>query len=79
MAEKKIIKKVDEASLKEERLFVRSLKNKFEEAPKERQTSYYKFGGWKQSERKREFVEAGKEIAKKRGIPGYNPDIGTPL
>lgn len=56
-----------------------ALKKKFEEAPDERKTHFYDLGGWKQSERKTEFVNAGKEIAEKRGIPMYNPDVGTPL
>ncbi|MGB9979003.1 coenzyme-B sulfoethylthiotransferase subunit alpha [Methanobacterium sp.] len=59
--------------------FMDALKKKFEEAPDEQKTHFYDLGGWKQSERKTEFVNAGKEIAEKRGIPMYNPDIGTPL
>jgi methyl-coenzyme M reductase alpha subunit len=59
--------------------FVEALKKKFEEDPTDKNTTFYHFGGWKQSERKREFVEAGKEVAKKRGIPQYDPDVGTPL
>ena len=52
---------------------------KFKEAPEEKTTTFYNMGGWTQSERKTEFVNRGKEIAEKRGIPMYNPDIGTPL
>ena len=59
--------------------FMDALKKKFEEAPEESKTHFYDLGGWKQSERKTEFVKAGKEIAEKRGIPMYNPDVGTPL
>jgi len=59
--------------------FMEALKKKFEEAPDEQKTHFYDLGGWKQSERKTEFVNAGKEIAEKRGIPMYNPDVGTPL
>jgi len=59
--------------------FMDALKKKFEESPEETKTHFYDLGGWKQSERKTEFVNAGKEIAEKRGIPMYNPDIGTPL
>ncbi|MEN4017969.1 MAG: coenzyme-B sulfoethylthiotransferase subunit alpha [Methanobacterium sp.] len=59
--------------------FINALKRKFEEAPDEQKTTFYKFDGWRQSERKTEFVNAGKEIAEKRGIPMYNPDVGTPL
>jgi len=62
-----------------DKMFIKALKEKFEEAPEEKSTTFYKFGGWKQSERKREFVEAGKEVAAKRGIPQYDPDVGTPL
>jgi len=62
-----------------DKMFIKALKEKFEEAPDEKSTTFYKFGGWKQSERKREFVEAGKEVAAKRGIPQYDPDVGTPL
>ncbi|MBI5679809.1 MAG: coenzyme-B sulfoethylthiotransferase subunit alpha [Methanobacterium sp.] len=59
--------------------FINALKKKFEEAPTEEKTTFYHFDGWRQSERKTEFVKAGKEIAAKRGIPMYNPDVGTPL
>ena len=59
--------------------FLDAMKQKFSEDPTEKRTQFYNMGGWKQSERKTEFVNEGKEIAKKRGIPMYNPDIGTPL
>ncbi len=62
-----------------DRMFLDAMKKKFEEDPTDKNTTFYHFGGWKQSERKREFVEAGKEVAKKRGIPQYDPDVGTPL
>jgi methyl-coenzyme M reductase alpha subunit len=62
-----------------EKKFIGALKKAFKEDPEDKTTEYYKFGGWKQSERKTEFVKAGKEIAEKRGIPMYNPDVGTPL
>jgi len=62
-----------------DKLFINALKKKFEESPEEKKTTFYTLGGWKQSERKTEFVNAGKEVAAKRGIPQYNPDIGTPL
>jgi methyl-coenzyme M reductase alpha subunit len=62
-----------------DRMFLNAMKKKFEEDPADKTTSYYKFGGWKQSERKREFVEAGKKVAAERGIPQYDPDVGTPL
>ncbi len=59
--------------------FIHALKKAFNEDPTDKTTEYFKYGGWKQSERKTEFVNAGKEIAEKRGIPMYNPDVGTPL
>ncbi|MDK2929351.1 MAG: methyl-coenzyme reductase alpha subunit, partial [Methanococcus sp.] len=65
----------------EKRLFLKALKEKFEEDPKEKYTKFYTFGGWEQSARKREFVEANEKIVseKRQGIPLYNPDIGVPL
>jgi len=39
----------------------------------------YHRGGYKQSTRKKEFVEAGREVAKKRGIPSYNRAVGLPV
>lgn len=62
-----------------DKMFLDALKKAFKEDPTDKTTEYYKFGGWRQSERKTEFVKAGKEIAEKRGIPMYNPDVGTPL
>lgn len=59
--------------------FIEALNKKFKEAPEEKTTTFYTLGGWKQSERKTEFANAGKEIAAKRGIPQYSPDVGTPL
>ncbi|MDO9045363.1 MAG: coenzyme-B sulfoethylthiotransferase subunit alpha, partial [Methanobacteriaceae archaeon] len=59
--------------------FISALKTKFEESPDEKKTTFYNKGGWKQSERKTQFVNEGKAIAEKRGIPMYNPDVGTPL
>nr|CAA50044.1 Methyl coenzyme M reductase [Methanothermus fervidus DSM 2088] len=65
---------------KNKKLFLEALEKKFKgESPEEKKTTFYCFGGWKQSERKREFVEYAKKLAKKRGIPFYNPDIGVPL
>ena len=64
----------------EKKLFLKALKEKFEEDPKEKYTKFYIFGGWRQSARKREFVEAAQKLIEKRGgIPFYNPDIGVPL
>ena len=44
-----------------EKLFIDALKKAFKEDPTEEKTTFYNFGGWKQSERKREFVAAGKD------------------
>ena len=46
----------------EKKLFLKALKEKFEEDPKEKYTSFYCFGGWKQSARKREFYDAAQKI-----------------
>lgn len=62
-----------------EKLFMAAVKKKFKEDPTDEYTSYYKFGGWRQSKRKVEFVEAANKIAKERGIPMMNQDIGVPL
>ncbi len=59
--------------------FIDALNKKFKESPDEKTTTFYDLGGWKQSERKTEFYNAGKDIADKRGIPMYNPDVGSPL
>ncbi|OWT33390.1 coenzyme-B sulfoethylthiotransferase subunit alpha [Methanobrevibacter sp. 87.7] len=59
--------------------FIDALNKKFKESPEDKTTTFYNLGGWRQSERKTEFYEAGKEIAKKRGIPQFNPDVGSPL
>jgi len=65
--------------MKEERMFIKACKKKFPEDPTEKHTHFYTFGGWRQSKRKREFVEAANKIAKERGIPMMNQDIGVPL
>ncbi len=62
-----------------EKLFIEACKKKFEEEPTDVNTKFYQFGGWKQSARKREFVDAANKIAKERGIPMMNQDIGVPL
>ncbi len=62
-----------------DKLFIDALKKAFKEDPADKKTTFYTFGGWKQSERKTEFVEAGKKVAAERGIPQYDPDVGTPL
>ena len=59
--------------------FINALNKKFEESPEDKKTHFYDYGGWKQSERKTQFYEEGKAIAEERGIPMYNPDIGSPL
>jgi len=66
----------------EKGLFLEALRKKFKESPEEKYTKYYIYDGWKQSKRKREFVDWGKKLAKERGIPFYNPDMhlgGIPL
>ncbi len=48
----------------------------------DKHTSFYHFGGWKQSKRKQEFIKRAKQIAESRGIPIYlrdREDIGVPL
>ncbi|MDY6864564.1 MAG: methyl-coenzyme M reductase subunit alpha [Halobacteriota archaeon] len=45
-------------------------------------TTFYEFGGWRQSKAKTEFVRSAHEIAKERGMPGYQgdrEDLGVPL
>lgn len=64
----------------EKKLFMKALKSKFNEDPNEHHTNYYSFGGWKQSERKKEFNEYAEKMLEERGgLPFYNPDIGVPL
>ena len=62
-----------------EKLFMDACKKKFKEEPTDLSTKYYCFGGWKQSKSKVEFQKTADEIAKKRGIPMLNEDIGVPL
>ena len=62
-----------------EKLFMEACKKKFKEEPTDISTKYYCFGGWRQSKSKVEFQKAADEIAKKRGIPMLNEDIGVPL
>jgi len=63
----------------DKKLFLKALKNKFDEDPNEHYTDYYCYGGWEQSPRKKEFNEFSKKLEEERGVPGYNPDIGVPL
>ena len=62
-----------------EKLFLEACKKKFKEEPTSMETKYYCYGGWKQSKSKVEFQEKANEIAKKRGFPMMNEDIGVPL
>ncbi len=39
----------------------------------------YKRGGYRQSKRKREWVELGRQVAIERGLPAYNRAMGIPL
>ncbi|MHC1566317.1 MAG: coenzyme-B sulfoethylthiotransferase subunit alpha [Candidatus Syntropharchaeia archaeon] len=55
--------------------YIEILKELFgEDNPSSNRTSFYRFGGREQSKRKREFIKIAKEIAKKKGIPGYQGD-----
>ena len=58
---------------------MQAIKKKFSEDPSDIHTHYYKYGGWKQSKRKVEFVKLSEKISKERGIPMMNQDIGVPL
>ena len=58
---------------------MQAVKKKFKEDPTDLHTKFYCYGGWKQSKRKMEFVETSKKIAKDRGMPMMNQDIGVPL
>ena len=64
----------------EDKKFLEALNNKFKGEDQESDhTSFYCFGGWRQSERKREFNDTAEKLAKERNMPFYNPDIGVPL
>lgn len=56
-----------------QKLFLKSLKQKFEGDVAGTKTQYYNFGGLDQSKRKKEFIEASKKIEAKRGISMYEP------
>ncbi len=60
--------------VKKEKMFLEELEKKFKEDPTKKTTTYYHFGGWKQSKRKQEFYRASQKIEKERGIPMYSPD-----
>ncbi len=65
---------------KDNHLFLDALNKKFKGDQNSRKTSFYCFGGWKQSPRKTEFFEAAQNASDRRGdIPFFNPDIGVPL
>jgi methyl-coenzyme M reductase alpha subunit len=67
------------AAKKDQKLFMDACKKKFKEDPTDMDTSYYRYGGWKQSKSKVEFQKSAEAIAKKRGIPMMNQDVGVPL
>jgi len=57
-----------------QKLFLKSLKEKFQgQDVQSNTTEYYKFGGFKQSPRKMEFVKASRAIEMERGISMYDP------
>jgi len=56
-----------------QKLFLKSLKQKFEGDIAGTKTQYYNFGELNQSARKKEFIEASKKIEAKRGISMYEP------
>ncbi|MDR3074694.1 MAG: coenzyme-B sulfoethylthiotransferase subunit alpha [Candidatus Methanoplasma sp.] len=67
------------AGKQKDKLFMEAVKKKFKEDPTDMETKYYVYGGWKQSKSKVEFQKAAEAIAKKRGFPMMNEDIGVPL
>ena len=67
------------AAKKDQKLFMDACKRKFKEDPTDMETKYYCYGGWKQSKSKVEFQKSADAIAKKRGVPMMNQDIGVPL
>ncbi|MCL1810734.1 MAG: coenzyme-B sulfoethylthiotransferase subunit alpha [Methanomassiliicoccaceae archaeon] len=67
------------AGKQKEKLFMEAVKKKFKEDPTDMETKYYVYGGWKQSKSKVEFQKSAQAIAKKRGFPMMNEDIGVPL
>ncbi|AIZ56101.1 methyl-coenzyme M reductase I subunit alpha [Candidatus Methanoplasma termitum] len=67
------------AAKQKDKLFMDAVKKKFKEDPTDMETKYYCYGGWRQSKSKVEFQKAAQAIAKKRGFPMMNEDIGVPL
>jgi methyl-coenzyme M reductase alpha subunit len=58
-----------------QKLFLDALKEKFQgQDPESVKTTFYNFGGLKQSPRKREFMNAAKGIEMSRGISMYDPE-----
>ena len=62
-----------------DKMFIAAMKKKFKEDPTEVRSQHYSYGGWRQSGRKREWVEQANKIAKARGIPMMNQDVGVAL
>lgn len=56
-----------------QKLFLKSLKEKFAEDPDSSTADYFTFGGMKQSPRKVEFIDAGRKVEMARGISQYDP------
>ena len=67
------------AAKQKDKLFIDAVKKKFKEDPTDMDTKYYIYGGWKQSKSKVEFQKSAQAIAKKRGFPMMNEDMGVPL
>lgn len=58
-----------------QKLFLDALKEKFQgQDPESVKTTFYNFGGLKQSPRKREFMKAARGIEMERGISMYDPE-----
>jgi methyl-coenzyme M reductase alpha subunit len=49
----------------EKKLFLKALKSKFDEDPKQNHTDFYCFGGWKQSREKGSSMNTLKKLNKK--------------
>ncbi|KUG20861.1 methyl coenzyme m reductase alpha subunit [hydrocarbon metagenome] len=56
-----------------QKLFLKSLKEKFAGDPTGTTASYFTFGDMKQSPRKMEFLEQGRRVSMDRGISQYDP------
>ncbi len=62
-----------------QKLFLKSLKEKFQGQDVQSNTAeYYKFGGIRQSARKMEFVKASRAIEMDRGISMYDWTAASP-